>query len=33
VYKELHIVEWRLALNTLERTDGWVKNYPTPIGT
>jgi uncharacterized protein YciI len=33
VYKELHVVEWRLALNTLERTNGWVKNYPTKIGS
>ena len=28
VYKDFHIVEWRLALNALTPTDGWVKNYP-----
>jgi uncharacterized protein YciI len=26
VYKNIHIVEWRLALNALEPTGGWVKN-------
>jgi uncharacterized protein YciI len=27
VYKECHVVEWRMALNALEPTRGWVKNY------
>lgn len=31
VYKEFHVVEWRLALNRFEPTGGWVKNYPTRI--
>lgn len=29
VYKECHVVEWRMALNKLEQTGGWVKNYGT----
>lgn len=29
VYSECHVVEWRMALNTLEPTGGWVKNYET----
>jgi uncharacterized protein len=29
VYKECHVVEWRMALNSLEPTSGWVKNYET----
>ena len=31
VYKDFHVIEWRLALNLLKPTDGWVKNYPTKI--
>jgi uncharacterized protein YciI len=27
VYANCHVVEWRMALNTLEPTGGWVKNY------
>jgi hypothetical protein len=27
VYKDFHVIEWRLALNRFEPTD-WVKNYP-----
>jgi hypothetical protein len=27
--KECHVVEWRMALNSLEPTSGWVKNYET----
>jgi uncharacterized protein YciI len=29
VYKECHVIEWRMALNTLAPTGGWVKNYET----
>lgn len=29
VYQQCHVVEWRMALNTLEPTGGWVKNYET----
>jgi uncharacterized protein len=29
VYGKCHVVEWRMALNTLEPTGGWVKNYET----
>jgi len=31
VYREFHVVEWRLALNRLEPTGGWIQNYPTRI--
>jgi uncharacterized protein YciI len=31
VYKEFHVVEWRLALNRFEPTGGWIQNYPTRI--
>lgn len=27
VYKDFHVIEWRLALNQFEPT-GWVQNYP-----
>lgn len=27
VYKECHVVEWRMALNKIEPTGGWVANY------
>jgi uncharacterized protein len=27
VYRECHVVEWRMALNKLEPTGGWVANY------
>lgn len=30
VYKEFHVIEWRVALNHLERT-GWVGDHPTTI--
>lgn len=29
VYKDFRIVEWRMALNALPDTGGWVANYPT----
>lgn len=29
VYEECHVVEWRMALNKLVPTGGWVKNYET----
>jgi uncharacterized protein YciI len=29
VYKECRVVEWRMAMNLLEPTGGWVKNYET----
>lgn len=29
VYRECRVVEWRMALNRLEPTDGWVANYET----
>lgn len=29
VYEKCHVVEWRMALNALEPTGGWVKNYET----
>jgi uncharacterized protein YciI len=31
VYKDCHVVEWRMALNTLQPTGGWVKDYPTRL--
>jgi uncharacterized protein len=32
VYREFHVVEWRLALNRFEPTGGWVQNYPAGSG-
>ena len=29
VYATCHVIEWRMALNMLEPTGGWVKNYET----
>jgi len=28
VYKDFTILEWRAALNLIEKTNGWVTNYP-----
>lgn len=33
VYREFHVVEWRLALNRFEPTGGWMQNYPPRIRT
>ena len=30
VYRDFHVIEWRLAFNQFEPT-GWVKNYPTHL--
>jgi uncharacterized protein YciI len=29
VYKDFHVIEWRMALNLLQPTGGWDANYPT----
>ncbi len=29
VYKDFHVIEWRMALNLLQPTGGWDTNYPT----
>lgn len=32
VYKELHIIEWKLARNELPQTNGWDKAYQASTG-